>query len=243
MDPDENEGEWKKVEQGNKTIKKVDPYYILSSSQHASLPALSAPPDSIQNVSRKQITRTPVHHQSHYRLKVERRRRKQWAAKLKQLQENDFFDNQITFAEDELTTMAKNDTTNTQKMAIGSAHAATVKPVGSISHRGRNFGYALSTAFKRAIKFIKADDKRVRFAQKITMATYNEDSKAVIISGKFVTSLPFAELSKQAAEADTFTDFSPSLLSVGKTADDGNISIFTKEGVTVHKEKDVPITC
>ena len=27
-------------------------------------------------------------------------------------------------------------------------------------------------------------------------------------NGKFVTSLPFAQLSKQAAEADTFTDFS-----------------------------------
>jgi len=62
-------------------------------------------------------------------------------------------------------------------------------------------------------------------------------------SGKFVTSLPFAKLSRQAAEADTFTDFSSSLLSVGKTADDGNISIFTKEGVTVHKEEDVLITC
>ena len=108
----------------------------------------------------------------------------------------------------------------------------------------------------------------MRFAQKSTVATSNEDSKAVTItydsgadssyiskqdriisgllnlckstkqvevanggtsSGKFVTSLPFAKPSKQAAEADTFTDFSSSLLNVGKTADDGNISIFTKE--------------
>ena len=44
-------------------------------------------------------------------------------------------------------------------------------------------------------------------------------------SGNFVTSIPFPQLSKQAAEADTFTDFSSSLLSVGKMADDGNISI------------------
>ena len=48
-------------------------------------------------------------------------------------------------------------------------------------------------------------------------------------SGKCVTSLPFAKLSKQTAEADTFTDFSSSLLSVSKTADDGNISIFIEE--------------
>jgi hypothetical protein len=32
-------------------------------------------------------------------------------------------------------------------------------------------------------------------------------------------------------------------MSIGKTADDGKISIFTKDGVTVHKETDVLITC
>jgi hypothetical protein len=32
-------------------------------------------------------------------------------------------------------------------------------------------------------------------------------------------------------------------MSAGKTADVGTISIFTKEGVMVHKEKDVLITC
>ena len=151
-------------------------------------------------------------------------------------------------------------------MTINSAHAATDKPVvASILHRGRSFGYALSTAFKQAFKFINANDKRVRFTQESTVATYNKDGKAVMItcdsgansnyisekdriivglpilrkstkqvkvanggtsSGKSVTLLPFSHLSKQAAEADTFTDFSSSVLSVSKTADDGNISIF-----------------
>ena len=32
-------------------------------------------------------------------------------------------------------------------------------------------------------------------------------------------------------------------MSVGKTADDGNLSIFTKDGVTIYKEEDVLITC
>ena len=32
-------------------------------------------------------------------------------------------------------------------------------------------------------------------------------------------------------------------MSVGKTSDDGTISIFTKDGVTVHNEQDVLITC
>ena len=32
-------------------------------------------------------------------------------------------------------------------------------------------------------------------------------------------------------------------MSLGKTADDGNVFIFTKDGVTIHKEEDVLITC
>ena len=62
-------------------------------------------------------------------------------------------------------------------------------------------------------------------------------------TGKYVTKLPFQHLSDQAAEVDTFDDFPSSLLSVGKTANDGNISIFTKKGVTIYKEEDVIITC
>jgi len=61
--------------------------------------------------------------------------------------------------------------------------------------------------------------------------------------GKYVTALPFPQLSTKAAEADTFNDFQTSLMSAGKTADDGNISMFTKEGISVYKEEDVLITC
>ena len=34
-----------------------------------------------------------------------------------------------------------------------------------------------------------------------------------------------------------------SLMSVGKTADDGNISVFTKDDVKIYKEQDILITC
>ena len=40
--------------------------------------------------------------------------------------------------------------------------------------------------------------------------------------GKVVTKLPFPQLSDEAAEADTLDEFKTSLMSVGKTADDGN---------------------
>jgi hypothetical protein len=60
---------------------------------------------------------------------------------------------------------------------------------------------------------------------------------------KNVTLLPFPQLSKRATTADTFNNFLTSLMSVGKTSNDGTISIFTKTGVTVHKETDVLIKC
>ena len=61
--------------------------------------------------------------------------------------------------------------------------------------------------------------------------------------GKYVTKVPITGLSDKAAEADTFDSFPQSLISVGKTNDDGKNSIFTKTGFTVHKEEDVLITC
>jgi hypothetical protein len=64
-----------------------------------------------------------------------------------------------------------------------------------------------------------------------------------VSQAKFVTQLPFKSLSAQAAQADTFQDFPSSLMSMGKTANDGTISIFTEDGVTVHKETDVLIAC
>ena len=59
----------------------------------------------------------------------------------------------------------------------------------------------------------------------------------------FVTHLPFHTLSTSAKQAETFTESPYSLMSVGKTTNDGMISIFSKEGVIAHKEQDILITC
>jgi hypothetical protein len=57
-----------------------------------------------------------------------------------------------------------------------------------------------------------------------------------------VSQLPFNKLLQWARHPDTFTDFPTSLMSVGKTSDDGTISVFDKSGTTVHREEDVLIT-
>jgi hypothetical protein len=62
-------------------------------------------------------------------------------------------------------------------------------------------------------------------------------------NAKYVTQLPFHKLSARSRQADTFQDFPTSFMSVGKTADDGTVLVFTKEGVNVFKEEDILITC
>ncbi len=64
-----------------------------------------------------------------------------------------------------------------------------------------------------------------------------------VSQAKFVTQLPFKDLSAKPKQADTFQDFPSSLMSIGKTSNNGTISIFTKNGATVHKETDVLIIC
>ena len=61
--------------------------------------------------------------------------------------------------------------------------------------------------------------------------------------GEHKVDLPFDGLSANARKGDTFMRFKESLMSVGKVNDDGNISICTKDDVTVYKEEDVLITC
>ena len=62
-------------------------------------------------------------------------------------------------------------------------------------------------------------------------------------NGKWEITLTLPQLLTEAAKANSFDEFPTSLMSVGKTTNDGNVSIFTKDGVRVHKEEDVLITC
>ena len=56
-------------------------------------------------------------------------------------------------------------------------------------------------------------------------------------NGKYVAKVPFPQLSNRAEEADTFEELPTSLMSVGKTSDDGNVPILTKERVTIYIKK------
>ncbi len=110
-----------------------------------------------------------------------------------------------------------------KRMAINAAQTKHCTPSIGLAQRGCNAAYSLGSAFNRTIK----------------VGVANGGTS----TAKYVTKLPFRQLSAQATQADTFQDFPSSLMSVGKTADDGIVSVFTKEGVNVFKEADMLITC
>ena len=166
--------------------------------------------------------------------------------------------------------MAKADDNNKKRMAINAAHTKGSTTSIGLTQRGRNAAYSLGSAFNRTIKKINKN-KHVHFNTHPVCVTYDSGADGHYISeqdrrnaglpilrtstrkvgvanggtskAKYVTQLPFRQLSTQATQADTFHDFPTSLMSVGKTADDGTVSVFTKEGVNVFKEEDVLITC
>jgi hypothetical protein len=62
-------------------------------------------------------------------------------------------------------------------------------------------------------------------------------------TAKYLTQLPFYNLSAHLRQADTFQDFLTSLMSVGKTSDNCTVSVFMKESINIFREEDVLITC
>jgi len=102
-----------------------------------------------------------------------------------------------------------------------------------VTYNSGSNGHYISKAdrIQARLPILRKSSKRVR------------DVNGTTSSAKHVTQLPFQQLSTTANQADTFDEFPTSLMSVGKTADDNTISIFTKQGVTVHHEHGILITC
>ena len=107
------------------------------------------------------------------------------------------------------------------------------KDVPSITYDSGADGHYLNEADRRAARLpiLRSSSKQVAVANGHISNAFHESR------------LPFHGLSKTATKADTFNDFPQSLMSVGKVSDDGTLSIFTKDGVSVHREEDVFITC
>ena len=153
------------------------------SKQYATLPAFSANPDPPITNNNSLAIETPTRdHRSKHRLKVEQRRLAKREARLEHLCEHYFLDAAIDVAEDERTTIAKGNIDNPKKRAINSMHTQRVKPAPGVIQKGINMGLSMRATIKQAMRFIRADKKRVRFATTITIAEAKQDSATIMVT-------------------------------------------------------------
>jgi hypothetical protein len=138
---------------------------------------------------------------------------------------------------------------------IGSAFKRAVKTINNTKHVRFSLQHKVRTIKNNNVVMVTYDsgaDGHYISEQdqaKVGLPLLCPSSKQVAVTngttnrGKNVTQLPFPTLSARAQTADTCREFPTSPISVGKVTDDGNVSIFTKDRVTVHDEQDVLITC
>jgi hypothetical protein len=102
---------------------------------------------------------------------------------LRQLRDSDdlFLDNSITLAEDEWTSLAKDDTNNKKRLAINAAHTKCGTPSIGIAQGGRNAAYSLGSAFNRPIKKINKN-KHVSFATHNEVHQYTNNEQPIMVT-------------------------------------------------------------
>jgi hypothetical protein len=178
----ENEDDkWITVTGSGKTKKLLMPK--LKPTLHNAFAILSQPDDPANyNMSGPPLqmddnkTIIPPDPQEHHRQR-KIARRQHIKQTLRRLRDSDdlFLNNSITLAEDEQTSLAKNDTSNKKRAAINTAHTKRGTPSIGLAQWGCNAAYSLGSAFNRTLKKINKN-KHVRFAtsNKVHKYTYNK---------------------------------------------------------------------
>ena len=95
--------------------------------------------------------------------------------------ENLFLDNSITQAKDERTVLAKGNQTNTQRLAIDSAHVNSNKPAIGLTQRGCNTAYSLGTTISQTFKKI-SNNKHVRFAKHNKVHLFSNTETPIMVT-------------------------------------------------------------
>jgi hypothetical protein len=158
LDEGENEDDrWIKVEGRSKSKTLLKPK--LETTLHNAFAILSQPNDPtvyyIRSIALHDDNKTimPSDRKEH-RLKRRAARRQHLKLTLRRSKDSEelFFYNSITQAEDERTTMAKNDNKNARQIAIDIAHAKQDKPRIGMVQQGRNTAYTFGSALKRQFK-------------------------------------------------------------------------------------------
>ncbi len=95
--------------------------------------------------------------------------------------ENLFLDNSITQAEDKWTVLTKGGQTNTQRLAIDSAHVNSNKPAIGLTQHGCNATYSLVTTISQTFKKI-SNNKHVRFAKHNKVHLFSNTETPIMVT-------------------------------------------------------------
>ncbi len=90
-------------------------------------------------------------------------------------------DNSITQAKDERTVLAKGNQTNTQYLAIDSAHINSNKPAIGSTQCGRNAAYSLGTTISQTFKKI-SNNKHIRFAKHNKVHLFSNTETPIMVT-------------------------------------------------------------
>jgi hypothetical protein len=116
-----------------------------------------------------------------------RQRKIPWQQHIKQTlrrlhdSDNLFLDNSITLAEEDRTSLAKDDTNNKKRLAINAAHTKRGTPSIGIAQRGRNATYSLGFAFNWTTKKINKN-KHVSFATHNKVHQYTNNEQPIMVT-------------------------------------------------------------
>ena len=100
------------------------------------------------------------------------------------INDDGIIDQYIIKAEDELTSIAKQDFRNARRITINSAHSANhqTKPKPELIQQGKNVGYALDTTVRRLVQKFTRNNQQVRFAHKPTVARFHKKEQTIMIT-------------------------------------------------------------
>eukprot|EP00804_Cyclotella_cryptica_P029885 CCRYP_010794-RA/>CCRYP_010794-RA protein AED:0.38 eAED:0.53 QI:0/0/0/1/0/0.2/5/0/538 len=253
--------EWTKVSKGKNTVlpnSTTNPsYYIAISNAYSTLPRYTADPHHTTTLSNSSSPHalaampSTFKHKSLLRLQAHCIKRDTVAA------DQVLLDHHITWAEDERTAAAKADLLQPYRQALDYAHAHTHPQTQSyLSPSYQEHWVCSSNQHQASTARLPILLQACRLPvpspcpllQPQRQLTNAHVPTATTLARMIVTSLdsPSSDLPPNMLgwqiEAPV-EDFPTSLMSVGKTADDGTVSIYTKDGVTIHKETHVLITC
>ena len=156
----------KKTNHKNKTLTKAAPYIALSNA-YATLPQYAADPPPLDESNTPKTNKQIQRFASKFKRKAERRFLARQAKRDQAAADDEFLDQQITWAEDERTDMAKNNINDKRRTTIDQHHCIRKSKPTSILQTSRNFGYAFATGIKRAVQATLPAHRHVHFANKV----------------------------------------------------------------------------